>query len=149
MNATVDIDQELSQFEQACAGFDPTRPDARSMVERYWRDGVVIWHELSPAGQVSPPSATKFARLQSAMTRIATSWLAPRYDGEPREPIYGRIPSLRPAAENDRLQELMEKNTEGTLSPEEYAELIHLNGFFQTLQPILNSAILALPPRSS
>lgn len=149
MNTTVDIDHELSQYEQVCAGFDPMRPDARAELERHWRDGVALWHELSPAGQVSPPSPSKFARLQAAMTRIATSWLAPRYVGEPREPIYDRVPSLRPVEEGERLQDLMEKNSEGTLSPDEDRELAHLQQFFQSLQPILNAAILALPPGAS
>ena len=46
MNTTADIDQELSQFEQVCADFDPTRCDAREEVESRWRDGVALWHAL-------------------------------------------------------------------------------------------------------
>ena len=149
MNTTVELDTELSQYERACAGFDPLRPDARAEVERLWRDGVALWHELHQAGQASPFSPDKFARLEAAMTRTATSWLAPRFPGEPREPIYARIPSLRPVEEGERLQDLMEKNSEGTISQDEDRELAHLNQLFQSLQPILNAAILALPSRSS
>lgn len=149
MNTTVDIEQELMQYERACAGFDPLRPDARAEVEKHWRDGVALWHELWPAGQASSRSPDQFARLQTTMTRVATIWLTPRYHGEPREPIYARIPSLRPVAENERLQELMERNSEGTIPPDEYSELVQLNEFFERLQPILCDALLALPPRSS
>ena len=148
MNTTINIDQELSQFEQMCAGFDPTRPDAREEVVGRWRDGVALWHALRPTGVVPTEFGREFARLKSAMTRIATTWLAPRYAGEPRDTIYARIPSLRPVAENERLQELMEKNNEGVISPEEHGELVHLNDFFDTLQPVLCDALLALPPRS-
>ena len=149
MNTTVAIDHELSQYERACAGFDPLRPDARAEVERHWRDGVALWHELHPAGQVAPLSPDKLARLQAAMTRVATCWLAPRYAGEPREPIYARISNLRPAEEGERLQDLMENNSEGTISQDEGRELARLSQFFQSLQPILNAAIVALPSRSS
>lgn len=149
MNTTVDIDHELTQYERACTGFDALRPDARAEVERHVRGGVALWHDLCPAGRASPLSPDKFSRLQAAMTRVATSWLAPRYVGETRDTIYARIPSLRPVAENERLQELMEKNNEGTISPGEYSKLVQLNEFFEEFQPVLTSAILALPPRSS
>ena len=148
MNTTADFDQELSQFELACAGFDPTGPDACEEVEVLWRDGVGLWHALHSAGAAPAEFARKFARLKSAMTRIATTWLAPRHLGEPRDSIYARVPSLRPVAENGRLQELMEKNNEGTISPDEYSELAELNNFFETLQPVLCDALLSLPPRT-
>ena len=122
MNTTVDIDHELTQYERACTGFDALRPDARAEVERHVRGGVALWHDLCPAGRASPLSPDKFSRLQAAMTRVATSWLAPRYVGETRDTIYARIPSLRPVAENERLQELMEKNNEGKLTAAERRE---------------------------
>ena len=72
---------------------------------------------------------------------LATAWLGPQSPDEPRGVLYQRIAALRPPVQNQQLQELMEKNNEGTITPAEYAELVRLNEFFDTLQAIIDDAI--------
>ena len=83
------------------------------------------------------------------MTRLATAWLSPRFAGEPRRGIHARIESLRPVEQNERMGELFDKRNEGVLAADEKAELYRLGQFFEDLQPILNQAIMALPPLKS
>jgi hypothetical protein len=77
----------------------------------------------------------------SSLMSLAAAWLAPRSPDEPRGVLYERIAALRPVEQNKQLQELMEKNNEGTITPAEYVELVRLNEFFDTLQAIIDDAI--------
>ena len=88
------------------------------------------------------------ARYLVAMTQLATAWLSPWFAGETRTAIRQRVPSLRPAAQSLRLQELMGKNTEGSLAPEEGGEFEQLHEFFETLQDIVDAALYPTPAES-
>ncbi len=85
----------------------------------------------------------------STLTSLAAAWLAPRSPDEPRGVLYERIAELRPVEQNKQLQELMEKNNEGTITPAEYAELVRLNEFFDTLQAIIDDAITSTHQKAS
>lgn len=148
MNTTVSIDQELGQFEKACAGFDPLRlreSAARTELERHWRDGVGLLTGLDRAGDL----LDELPRLRAAMTSLATTWLTPRSPGETRDRIVERIAALKVPELNDRLAELRPKNTEGTLTAGERAEFERLHDRLDFLQDALSAAIHALPPSGS
>lgn len=83
------------------------------------------------------------------MTHLATRWLLARSENEPRGVLYERIAALRPVEQNKQLQELMEKNNEGTITPKEHAVLARLNEFFDTLQSIIDDAITATRQKAS
>ena len=145
MNTTVDIEQELTQYEQACADFDSLRPDARAEVERRWRTGIELYDVLPTTGTNSDESA----RLRAAVTALATRWLRPRVPRETRDRVVERIVALKVPELNDRLAELTPKNTDGTLSAEESAELERLHDRLDFFQDVLSAAIHALPPGDS
>lgn len=79
-------------------------------------------------------------RYLAATASLATTWLKPVM-GESRSDVRGRVPSLRPVEDNERLQVLMSKNTEGTLTPVERGEFERLCVFFETLQDIVDAAL--------
>ena len=83
------------------------------------------------------------------MAHLATAWLRPRSPDEPRGVLYERIKALRPVEQNKQLQELMGRNNEGTITTEEYAELVRLNQFFDTLQAIIDDAITSTRQKAS
>ena len=47
------------------------------------------------------------------------------------------------------MSELFDKRNEGELTADERSELYRLGQFFTDLQPILNKAIMSLPPLKS
>lgn len=137
----------LPAFEQACAAIDATRlgdPAESARLLALWFDGVALLDATSQG-----KSGVAQPRVVAAMTRLATAWLAPRFAGEPRPAIHARIADLRPVEQNERMGELFDKRNEGTLAADEKAELYRLGQFFEDLQPILNQAIMALPPLKS
>ena len=69
--------------------------------------------------------------------------------GEPRPAMHARIAQLRPVEQNERMGELFDKRNEGELTADERSELYRLGQFFTDLQPILNKAIMSLPPLKS
>ncbi len=145
MNTTVDIDHELSQYEGACAGFDPLRPDARVELGRRWRLGITVFDALQAAE--APPD--ELSRLQAAVAALATRWLQRRSPTEPRDRVVERIAALKVSELNDRLGELTPRNTEGTLTPGERTEFERLHDRLDFFQDALSSAIQALPPGGS
>ena len=132
-------------FERAGLAVESARlsePDGSATLLARWFDGVALLDALSRAKSDAEP------RLVAAMTRLATAWLSPRFAGEPRTVSRKRIASLRPAEPSERLRELMGKNTEGTLTPEERGDFLRLHKFFETLQDIVDAALYPIPARS-
>jgi len=167
--ATATILQELPVYEQSCSlvstqglGTDV----ARSKLLILWRSGTdsltvsSVWGALVNAptrNTLLISLAPEFHRALSdaeprvihCMTQLATTWLRPRLPDEPRGELYKRIAALRPAEQNKQLHELMDKNNEGTITPAEYAELVRLNQFFDTLQAIIDDAITSTRQKPS
>lgn len=106
---------------------------------RHVADIVPSFPRVHPEGFAA---LTKLApEVTSAMTTLAKVWLTPRSANETRGVLYERIAALRPIEQNNQLRELMGKNNEGAITPSEYAELLRLNEFFDTLQAIIDNAI--------
>ena len=152
------FEADLQQYESSCrlavlSGItDKTGQDS---LAKLWADGVGVLNLIATWQFVAKiiPSVVSvhpygFAamakvapKITSAMTTLAAAWLTPRSQVEPRGALYERIAALRPVEQNKQLQELMEKNNEGAITPAEYAELVRLNEFFDTLQAIIDDAI--------
>ncbi len=145
MNTTLDIEQELTQFERAGVGFDPLRADGRIELIRRWRHGI----DLFDAFQAAETNSDELPRLRSAVTSLATRWLQLRSPGEVRDRVVERMTALKVPELNDRLVELMPKNTAGTLTPEERAEFERLHDRLDFFQDALSAALHALPPDGS
>jgi len=154
--ATRELLDNLPAFEAACAAVEPNRlnePEQSAQLLARWFDGVSLLDTISrvksDASRPDRDGSAAEPRVVAAMTRVATAWLSPRFAGEPRIDCRKRIPSLRPVEQSLRLQELMGKNTEGTLTPDERGEFERLHEFFDTLQSILTEAVHAtFPPKS-
>jgi len=144
MITTVAVDQELGQFERACRGFDSDRPGADEELGRRWRHGVALFDALRTA----EAHCDELTRLQAAVTALASHWLQPRSTTETRDRVVGRIAALKVPELNDRLIELLPKNTRGTLTAEERVEFERLHERLDFFQDALSAAIHALPPGS-
>ena len=141
----------LPAFEQACVAVEASRlgdPVESATLLARWHDGVAlldaIFRAKSDASRPAHGDGSE-PRIVAAMTRLATAWLSPRFAGEPRVVSRKRIASLRPVGPSERLRELMSKNTEGTLTPEERSEFLRLHKFFETLQDIVDAALFPTP----
>lgn len=146
----------LPAYETACFAVEAARlgdPEQSAALLARWFDGVAlldaITREKSGAARPDGVGGDAEPRVVAAMTHLATAWLSPRFEGEPRTAIRRRIRSLRPVEQNERMGDLFDKRNEGTLATEEKAELYRLGQFFEDLQPILNKAIMSLPPLKS
>lgn len=144
----------LPAYEAACLAVAAERLDdpaeSATLLAR-WFDGVALLDAISQAksGAGRPGHGDAEPRVVAAMTHLATAWLSPRFAGEPRPAMHGRIAQLRPVEQNARQVDLCEKNSEYGLTPDERGELDRLMEFFDALQTVLNSAIRSLPPRTS
>jgi len=136
----------LPAYEAACHAVEAARlgdPAQSATLLARWFEGVALLDALSRVKSDPEP------RLTAAMTHLATAWLSPRSVGEPRTVTRERIPSLRPIEQSEPFQDLMGKNNEGTLTPDERREFLRLHEFYDTLQSVLTEAIHATFPRMS
>ena len=162
------IAADISIFERACSQISSAPLDDAHRQSEYlkaWQFGVPLidwvstwnWGTSLPdiGGRVADLFPRHYSFLKSvgprylaAMTQLATAWLSPRFAGEPRTATRQRIPSLKPVDQSLRLQELMGKNTEETLTPDERGEFERLHEFFETLQDIIDAALYPPSARS-
>lgn len=145
--ATGGLLDALPAYEAACLAVEAGRlgdpAQAANLLAR-WFEGVALLDAISRAKSDAEP------RLIAAMTHLATAWLSPRYAGEPRTAMHGRIAQLRPVEQNELQVDLCEKNSQYGLTPDERGDLDRLLEFFHSLQTVLNSAIRSSsPPRTS
>lgn len=141
----------MPAFERMCSrsrADDMSGPEGRQRLLEIWLAGVEILDAISL--QRDDASLDELERrCVAGMSGLATTWLAPRFEGEPRPAIRDRIANLRPVEQNERQQDLCEKNSEGSLTVKEWGELQRTLGFFDTLQSILGEAIRSNFPRKS
>lgn len=167
--ATATILQKLPVYEQSCSSVSTLSLDAEAARDKLlilWRSGTdsltvsSVWGVatsgparntalISMAPEFHRALSDAEPRLRSCMAHLATAWLRPRSPDEPRGVLYERIKALRPVEQNKQLQELMGRNNEGTITTEEYAELVRLNQFFDTLQAIIDDAITSTRQKAS
>ncbi len=160
------FEADLRNYEMKCQQVVATGvPDeaGRVILKELWSNGVAVLDLIARwqyAAKVVPSlmrvhpegfaALTKLAPgITTAMTSLARVWLGPRSSNEPRGVLYERIAALRPVEQNHQIQELMEKNNQGTISPAEYAELVRLDDFFDTLQSIIDDAITSTRQKAS
>ena len=145
MITTLDIEQELTQYERACSGFDPLRSDGRIELIRRWQQAIDLFDAFQSAGT----NSDDLPRLQAVVTSLATRWLQLRSPGEMRDRVVERIADLKVAELNYRLVGLMPRNSAGTLTADERAEFERLHDRLDFFQDAVSVAIHALPPYGS
>jgi len=163
------ISNDLTTFENECDEMlqNTTRNlDASKLIVSQWMRGIYFvdmladWSRLvdiaknTAALEIMLPQLHRLflliePRILAAMRRIAGVWLAAWSADETRGVLYERIAALRPVEQNEKLQGLMGKNSEGTITPAEYAELVRLNQFFDILQAIIDDAITSTRQKPS